>query len=181
MFWPIAWCHVEDRFLTTLRTSRLRLRRADEADLDALHAIMADAETMRYWSATPHTDIETTRKFLASLIPGPDTQGDEFVIEHDGALIGKIGMWQPPEIGFILARGFWGRGLATEALTAFIGYAFAGGAACLTADVDPRNLASLAVLERMGFAETGRAERTWHVGGEWTDSIYLQLNRPGAD
>jgi RimJ/RimL family protein N-acetyltransferase len=167
--------------LKNLQTTRLLLRRADDADLDALHAIMADHETMRYWSTTPHTSIETTRTFLASMIPGPDTQGDEFVIEHEGALIGKIGMWQPPEIGFILARKFWGRGFATEALTAFIRYAFAGGAACLTADVDPRNLASLAVLKRMGFAETGRAERTWHVGGEWTGIIYLQLNRPEAD
>jgi len=160
--------------LTTLLTNRLRLRRADAADLDALHGIMADRETMRYWSSTPHTDIKTTRAFLDSMIPGPDTQGDEFVIELDGVCIGKVGMWRPSEIGFILARAYWGQGLATEALTAFLAHAFTGITDHLTADVDPRNLASLALLKRVGFVETGRAERTWCVGGEWSDSVYLR-------
>ncbi len=164
--------------MKTLRTKRLLLRRADAADLDALHAIMADHETMRYWSSTPHTDRETTRAFLASMIPGPDGQGDEFVIEHQGVCIGKVGMWRPSEIGFILARAYWGQGLATEALTAFVSYAFAGCIDHLTADVDPRNFASLALLKRVGFAETGRAARTWCVGGEWSDSVYLRLNQP---
>ncbi len=164
--------------MTCLQTRRLLLRRADEADLDALHAIMADHETMRYWSTPPHADRETTRKFLTGLLPGPDTQGDEFVIEHHGAVIGKIGIWQKTEIGFILARAFWRQGLATEALTAFIGYAFTGATIYLTADVDPRNRASLALLKRVGFAETGRAERTWQIGGEWSDSVYLRLDRP---
>lgn len=164
--------------MTNLQTSRLLLRRAEVADLDALHAIMADYETMRYWSSTPHTDRETTRVFLASMIPGPDMQGDEFVIEHQGVCIGKVGMWRPSEIGFILARAFWGRGLATEALTAFVSYAFAGRIDHLTAEVDPRNFASLALLKRVGFMETARAERTWCVGGEWSDSVYLRLDRP---
>jgi RimJ/RimL family protein N-acetyltransferase len=164
--------------VTFLQTKRLLLRRANEGDLDALHSIMADRETMRYWSTPPHTDRETTRKFLAGLIPGPDMQGDEFVIEHHGAVIGKIGIWQQAEIGFILSRTFWRQGLATEALNAFIGYAFAGATFYLTADVDPRNRASLALLQRVGFAETGRAEQTWQIGGEWSDSVYLRLDRP---
>ncbi len=162
--------------MTLLHTARLTLRRARETDLDALHAIMADAETMRYWSSTPHADREVTRVFLNSMIPGPDTAGDEFIIEHQGVPIGKLGMWRPSEIGFILAREFWGRGLASEALGASIAYAFAGVTDYLTADVDPRNSASLALLRRHGFAETGRAERSYHIAGEWSDSIYLRLD-----
>ena len=48
----------------------------------------------------------------------------------------------------------------------------------VTADVDPRNTASLALLHRLGFAETHRAARTWLVGEEWCDSVYLALPRP---
>ena len=38
--------------------------------------------------------------------------------------------------------------------------------------------AALAVLTRLGFMETGRAERTLLVGDTWCDSIYLGLSRP---
>ena len=48
----------------------------------------------------------------------------------------------------------------------------------LTADVDPRNAASLRVLGKLGFVETGRAERTFLLGDEWCDSVYLALPRP---
>jgi ribosomal protein S18 acetylase RimI-like enzyme len=48
----------------------------------------------------------------------------------------------------------------------------------ITADVDPRNVASLRLLARLGFEETGRAARTCQVGDEWQDSVYLALRRP---
>ena len=69
----------------------------------------------------------------------------------------------------------WGRGYAQEALSAFIERRRGLGSSELTADVDPRNAASLRLLERCGFAETGRAERTYEIGGKWCDSVYLRL------
>ena len=50
----------------------------------------------------------------------------------------------------------------------------------LTADVDPRNAASLRLMERLGFRETHRAQRTWHIGDEYCDSVYFRLERPGG-
>ena len=50
----------------------------------------------------------------------------------------------------------------------------------LTADVDPRNAASLGLLQRLGFAETGTAKNTFLLGEEWCDSVYLRLDRPSA-
>ena len=47
----------------------------------------------------------------------------------------------------------------------------------LVADVDPRNEASIAVLKKFGFVETGRRERTLQVGEEWVDSLDLCLTR----
>jgi len=47
------------------------------------------------------------------------------------------------------------------------------GLPALTADVDPRNAASLRLLARLGFVETGRAQRTFRWRDEWCDSIYL--------
>jgi ribosomal-protein-alanine N-acetyltransferase len=94
-------------------------------------------------------------------------------------VIGDVGAGRLPDFGFMIHPDYWGRGFATEASTAFIEYAFGNTAATeLLADVDPRNAASLRVLDRLGFKETGRAERTFLLGDEWCDSIYLALQRP---
>jgi RimJ/RimL family protein N-acetyltransferase len=165
----------------TLRTGRLVLRRARPDDLDALHAILSDAEAMRYWSTPPHADLETTRDWLDSMINAPPDASDDFILEREGRLIGKLGAWRLPEVGYILARQHWGHGYALEALNVFTAYALAERTDHLTADVDPRNTASLALLAKAGFRETSRAERTIEVGGEWCDSVYLRLDRPNTD
>ena len=163
-----------------LRTERLLLRRATIDDLAGLHAIMSDQETMRYWSTPPHDDLETTRQWLLSMIAAPPEVSDDFIITCDGETVGKVGAWRLPEVGFLLSRRLWGKGYAIEALRAYIARAFQRGASHLVADVDPRNAASLGVLNRCGFIETSRAADTWCIGGVWTDSIYLRLDGPGA-
>jgi RimJ/RimL family protein N-acetyltransferase len=45
----------------------------------------------------------------------------------------------------------------------------------LIADVDPRNAASIRLLERLGFCETHRATKTILVGERWCDSVYFAL------
>ncbi len=93
-------------------------------------------------------------------------------------MIGKAGCCRLPEIRFILHPGFWGSGLAREALEAVIDNLFAHHAiAAIVADVDPRNVASLRLLGGLGFVETGRADRTILVGDDWCDSIYLARPR----
>lgn len=165
--------------MTELHTSRLRLRPAREDDLDGLHAVLSDAEAMRFWSTPAHQDLETTRAWLQDMIGAAPETSHDFVVEHQGVVIGKAGFYQLPEIGFILHRDYWGRGLALEALEAVIASVFANYPIPeLIADVDPRNAGSLAVLGRLGFVETGRAERTLLVGETWCDSIYLALQRP---
>ncbi len=165
--------------MTEIVTSRLRLRRATLGDLDAMHALLSDPVAMRYWSTPPHTDLAQTRAWLEAMIKASPEQSDDWVITYEGRVIGKAGCWRLPEIGFILHPDFWGQGFAQEALSAIIDRVFdIHGLAAIEADVDPRNLGSLAVLAKLGFRETGRARRTWKVGEEWCDSVYLALPRP---
>jgi ribosomal-protein-alanine N-acetyltransferase len=166
--------------LDVIRTERLVLRRARPDDLEPLFAMMSDAETMRYWSTPPHADIARTREYLDGMIAAPADASDDFIVERDGQTIGKLGAWRLPEVGYLIGRPYWGQGYATEAMAAFVAYAFAQRTDHLTADVDPRNTASLALLARTGFRETGRAANTWCVGGAWCDSIYLRLDRSAA-
>ena len=160
-------------------TERLRLRRPHMDDLDAMFEIMSNSSAMRYWSTLPHASKDVTGPWLERMIARTEAGGEDFLIEHEGRVIGDVGAGRLPDFGFIIHPDYWGRGFATEASLACIAHIFCNTAVTeLRADVDPRNVASLRVLARLGFVETGRAERTFLLGDEWCDSIYLTLPRP---
>lgn len=162
-----------------LSTPRLTLRRPRLEDAPALYAILSDPAAMRYWSTLPHAELAESEAWVAAAIRAIDSgECDDFFVERDGRLIGKAGLWNGDEIGFLFSPAVWGQGYAREALGAVIAHAFgAGGRTQIRADVDPRNDRSLHLLTRLGFRETGRAERTFRIGGEWSDSVYLTLTK----
>ena len=165
---------------SAIRTKRLLLRRATWDDLKDIHAVMSAPTAMRYWSRLPHETLEVTRAWLpGALLDSQNPKMDERVIEVDGWVAGYMGIWNMPEFGFILHPDAWGKGIATEAARALIPHYFATHAIDqLTADVDPRNTASLKLLRKLGFVKTGSAERTFLLGNEWCGSVYLSLHRP---
>lgn len=164
-----------------LTTERLVLRPAEPDDLEALHAILSDPRATRYWSTPPHASLERTREWLEATLATQPHEGEDFVVEREGLLVGKVGLYRFPEIGFIFHPDVWGQGIAAEALAPVLRRAFAvHGLTRVTADVDPRNAASLKLLNRLGFHETHRATRTWLIGDEWSDSVYLALSRPAS-
>jgi RimJ/RimL family protein N-acetyltransferase len=167
--------HIEES-MVEIRTERLRLRPATPADLHAIHAVLGDPRAMAYWSTPPHAGLQQTRAWLQGMIEIPTGEGEDFVVEHAGRVIGKAGLYRFPEIGFILHPDCWGKGLAAEALRVVLDRAFTvHGLDRVEADVDPRNDASLRLLGRLAFRETGRRERTWLIDGHWCDSVYLRL------
>jgi RimJ/RimL family protein N-acetyltransferase len=157
-------------------TERLILRRARMEDLDDVHAMLSHPAAMRYWAHPEHETLAESRKWLEGMVKAASEI--DFLIEHQGRVIGKAGAWRLPEVGFLLHPDHWGKGLAHEAMAAVIAHLFATPEVDeLTADVDPRNAASLRLLARLGFVETGRAERTLKWRDEWCDSVYLALKR----
>ena len=158
-----------------IRTARLVMRRFNMDDTPAMHCIMTDPVAMRFWSTLPHESLKQTETWVRSEVEAPPGESDDFVVTLDGRLIGKLGSWRLPEVGFLLDPACWGRGYATEAMTAFIDHRRTLGSTELTADVDPENRPSLRLLIRCGFKETHREARTWLIGGQWHDSIYLRL------
>ena len=144
-------------------------------DAAALHPIFADPLAMRYWSTLPHETLAQTEEWVATMMGAPRAESDDFVLEHQGRVIGKLGCWRLPEVGYLLAPAVWRRGLASEAMSAFIAHRRRCCGGELTADTDPRNMASIRLLQRHGFVETRRASRTWLIGGEWFNSIYWRL------
>ncbi len=159
-----------------LTTERLVLRRMALADAPALHAILSDPEAMRFWSTLPHDSLSATEAWVAETVARVAAgEADDFAVVLDGAVIGKAGLWKSHEIGVLLSRGAWGRGLATEALSAAINRAFGRGIDRITADIDPRNVASLRLFRKLGFRHTGSEKATFLLGEDWLDSDYFAL------
>lgn len=84
----------------------------------------------------------------------------------DNTSVGGIGFFGPPdhdgsvEIGYGLVEAARGKGLATEALIGAVRQALVSGARRVRADTDLHNLASQHVLEKAGFKEISRSEKS---------------------
>lgn len=162
-----------------LTTKRLLLRPLAQGDAADLHHFFSDPVAMRFFGDV-HDRLAQTEAWVAGTLAAPPEICREYALVKDGVAIGKAGIWARPELGFFLRRDAWGQGLMTEALGGLLPHLFAtmdlhDG---IRADVDPRNAASLGVLQRLGFVESGRAARTIRIAGEWTDSVYLHLTAP---
>jgi len=160
-----------------IETERLVLRRMMAYDAPALHTMLSDAETMRYWSTTPHTTLAESEAWVADgLAAMARGDGIDFVVLESNRVIGRVAFWMGNEIGFLFSRAVWGKGYAQEAMTAVLRHGFEQlGFKSVRADVDPGNTRSLKLLERVGFQRTGTAEKTFKIGDTWVDSVYLEL------
>lgn len=164
-----------------ITTERLILRRAQADDLHALHAIFSNANAMAYWNTLPHKDLTTTRQFLDKLIQADLETSDDFVVEHDGTVIGKAGFWRHPEVGYIFHPDSWGKGFGKEVLTALVSRAFDHHDwPKIVAEIDPRNDRSQRLLTSLGFVQTGFKEKTLQLGELWVDSAYFALANPST-
>lgn len=161
---------------STLRTTRLLLRPIVAADADSLFPLFSDDDTMRWWSSGPFRRVAD---FAAWLTRG---DGIGWAVCLDAEPVGRIDLIERrphvAEIGYLLAREHWGRGLAREAITAVIEQGFGPlGLRRIFADTDPDNAASVGVLAALGFVFEGRLREEWetHIGVR--DSLIFGLLR----
>ena len=168
-----------------LESPRLRLRAYRADDAAAMFALYSDPRVMRYWSFPPWNEIAQARAYLARVL-AEMAEGRVLpwaVADRDSdQLVGTTTLYalnleqRRAEIGYSLSPAWQGRGLAAEALRTVIGHAFDSlGLLRIEADVDPRNLASRHLLERLGFRHEGLMRARWHVAGEVCDTAWYGL------
>ena len=154
----------------SLQTARLRLRRPTPADAGDIFANYAqDAEVTRYLVWRPHADIAETHEFLTGCLAaweaGTSLNWAIETIEQPG-VIGMVGC-RPhggrPNLGYVLARPYWGQGYMTEAVGAIVEWllreedVFRVWATC-----DVQNISSARVLEKVGMEREGVLRR-WEI------------------
>jgi RimJ/RimL family protein N-acetyltransferase len=126
----------------------VELRETVEDDLPILFRNQADPGASEM-AAFPSRDWEAFVAHQAKIGANPDMLQRTVVV--DGEVAGDIGSW-PDEpdrnVGYWIGRDFWGRGVATAALRAFLELETTRP---LTAHVAVHNLGSRRVLEKCGF------------------------------
>ena len=145
------------------RTERLLLRPSWPEDAQALYSAIADEGIVRNLARAPwpYTKDEAAR--FAALEHSEQYPTFLLMQRTDGAprLVGACGLGDRDgdvELGYWIARPYWGLGYATEAALGVIGIASALGYSRLVASHFVDNPASGRVLAKIGFRSIGRIE-----------------------
>jgi ribosomal-protein-alanine N-acetyltransferase len=148
-----------------IETARLLLSRPEWSDVDAIFQRYAsDPDVTRFLGWPRHRSIADTQAFLGfSVEEWKRRPAGPYLIRlrGNGQLLGGTGFGFETEdqavTGYVLAKDAWGKGFATEALTAIVQVARDIGVARLSALCHPEHRASRRVLEKCGFVRDG----TW--------------------
>lgn len=172
-----------------LRTQRLLLREFSLEDVPAVFDILR-REDVNTWLETDTlqsiAEVEARVKSRMGLFP--DRMGVRWAItllEKPAEVIGSCGYFhvrrgtQTFETGFELHPAFWRKGIMTEALQAMIPFAFSAYRPTpvhrMEALVIPENIASLRLLEKLGFECEGRRREFGYWKGRYQDVFLLAL------
>ena len=159
-----------------LTTKRLCLRAALPRDAAALLSILGDPEVTRYHNMPTLTSLAEASAALERLqerYAGQDTIRWAIDLAEHREMIGTVGLLRfdfehrRAEVGYEIARRWWGRGLVTEATAAVIKYGFSVlGLHRIEAGILPGNDASVRVVQKLGFVEEGpRRDYLYAKGG----------------
>ena len=179
---------VEYESFPVLETERLILRDMRLEDAEAMFAYASDPEVTRHldWE-THHRSIEDSKQFLEIAIQGyANGELHRWAIVHreDNAFTGTCGLvahshqHHRAHVGYTLARPYWGRGLATEAVRAMISFGFQKMSLNkIIARCFPENIASERVMQKLGMSYEGTLREHFLIRGRYRDlKIYSILH-----
>jgi RimJ/RimL family protein N-acetyltransferase len=169
-----------------IQTERLRLRRSVPEDAETISAYRSNPEVHRYqgWERTDPDGIRAEIEEMAARMPGEPGGWVQLSVEERGGgrLVGDVGL-SPADgepgvikVGYTVSPPFQGRGYATEAVEALVGYAFERlGADLVRAYASADNLPSIRVAEKVGMRLAERIEHRY--AGEVWYGVRYELRR----
>ena len=172
---------------TTLETPRLRLRHFTDSDLALFMAYRNDPEVARYqgWEGISEPEARAFIQEQKEVQPGVPGQWFQIAVElkETGMLVGDCALKieehdeRQAEIGYTLSRAYQGRGIASEAVSCVLEYAFVTlGLHRVIAITACENAASVALLGRLGLRREGHFRQSVWLKGSWRDEfLYAML------
>jgi len=166
-----------------LETQRLVLRELQLEDAEMLFRIYSDEEVMRYYD-TPMNRLEQVQRSIAahrSRFENNEAIRWGISIKGSKDIVGNCGFYrdsysQYALLSYVLARPYWGKGLMTEALRAIIAFGFDHYQLHrIEAHVVVSNLASLGVLQKLGFKKEGFLRERFYENNHFHDEWVFAL------
>lgn len=171
--------------MITISTNRLLLRPIQLNDAATVFAYKSDATANRFQDWIPETLAEVENKYSGAAITfnQPDMWYQLVMVQRaSGKLIGDIGIHileegsNAVELGCTLAAKYHRRGYATEAIRSAIDHLHKHyDKKRVIGSVDPRNIASVKLLERLGFVQTDHIKAAFEIRGEVVDDLRFEL------
>ena len=149
-----------------METERIRLRPWREGDAETLFKWASDPELGPRAGWPPHKNVEESRQIIRTLFMGEGMWAVE--LKETGEAIGCVGYLTAGqshlaitesecEVGYWIARPYWGQGICTEALRLVMDFCVREkGYKTLWGTYFPSNPASGKVMQKCGFLDTGR-------------------------
>ncbi|MBV9960404.1 MAG: GNAT family N-acetyltransferase [Acidobacteria bacterium] len=173
---------------SSFQTERLILRRLKDSDLRQYHAYLNDPQVARYqtWETYSEEQARAVIEEQQALEPGLQGRAFLFALElkETGALVGHVVFtvqekdYHQAEIGFTLAREFHRQGLAREAASRVLDYAFTERKLHrVIAITDCENLSSVALLGKLGMRREGHFIQNIWFKGKWGDEYLYAILR----
>ena len=172
-----------------LKTARLILRRIRNSDAPAILAMRSDEQVMNYIDKEPMKDISESIALIQLINDAVDNNsGINWAIafsDDPDTQIGTIGFWRiipqhyRAELGYMLQKEHWKKGIMHEAIQAVIAYGF--GALKLhsiEAHINPGNQASAGILEKSGFTREAYFREDFYFRGTFRDTAIYSLLAP---
>jgi ribosomal-protein-alanine N-acetyltransferase len=170
-----------------LETERLLLRRLRKEDAEAVFAYASDPEVSRYMTWDTHASIEESHRFIEAKLAqyAKDEAGEWGIVwKETGRLVGAMGIAsismtnQRAEIGYVLARPWWGKGIMPEAVRRLLCFLYEEvGLNRVEAFHFLPNEASGRVMQKAGMRFEGVARERYLAKGRYWDAKQYAITR----
>ncbi len=172
-----------------LTTDRLLLRQMTLDDAPGVRHLRSNTDVMKYINRPLTLTIEDAQKWIGVIIESlQKNEGITWCIclkEMPAEHIGNIGLWRiekenyRAEVGYMLEPSLQGKGIIYEALQKVVDYGFREMKLhSIEGQIDPRNVASAAVLKKAGFVQEAYFKENYCLRGNFVDSAVFSILTP---
>ncbi|TAG46418.1 MAG: N-acetyltransferase [Betaproteobacteria bacterium] len=170
-----------------IHTERLLLRLVRREDLPALFDVNSNPAVTQFLPYPAWQTMDDANVWYERTLTRQETGAAwqfAIVLQQTGLALGTCLLFnfdpssRRAETGYVLGQAHWSKGYASEAMRGLIAYAFDTlDLRRLEAQINPNNVASCALIERLGFAREGLLRERFFDNGGFCDSAFYGLLR----